>query len=385
MPDFAVIDADGHVREPRDLWQTYMPAALRDRAPRHVDDHSQYLMIDGVEIPPRRNYSKTTKKLAAWDEDRFKFASDAGYSPASQLEAMNVEGITASVLFPSDGLVMMGIDGVDPVITTAAAHAYNTWLSEFVSGGEGRLFGAACVDPRDVDGAVAEVRRAVVGLGFVAVYLRPNPVAGRPWSHPDYEPLWATLEELDVPVCFHEGGAVLLPQVATDRFDEHAYWHACTHPMEQQMAMVAMLLGGVAQRHPGLRMGFLECGAGWLPYWMWRLDEAVEGERADFSNLELTPSEYVERQCFVSIDTDEEPGMLALDHLHVPRVVWGSDYPHHDGKFPRAVKTLTGLPGMDDAKLRDVLHNAPIAMFGQGFGAKVAALPGGVTRTRKLA
>jgi predicted TIM-barrel fold metal-dependent hydrolase len=364
MPDYPIIDADGHVREPRDLWLRYMPAELRDRGPRIPDPDEPYILVDDVEVPPRHNYAKTTKKLAAWDEERFRFAFEADYSATSQMHAMDVEGVSASVLFPSNGLVLMGVDGVDPAITTAAARAYNTWLAEFCAEGTGRLFGVATLDPRDVDGAVAEAGRAVDELGFVAVYLRPNPVAGRPWHHPDYEPLWSMLEELDAPVCFHEGGAVLLPQVATDRFQEHALWHACTHPMEQQLAMVSMLLGGVAERHPNLRMGFLECGAGWLPYWMWRLDEAVEGEREDFVSLSLKPTEYVERQCFVSIDSDEEPGVFAIDSLTAAHVVWGSDYPHHDSKFPNAIRTLGALPGMDETKLRQVLNEAPRALFG---------------------
>jgi predicted TIM-barrel fold metal-dependent hydrolase len=369
VPDFAIIDADGHVREPHDLWQRYMPAELQDRAPQIPNPDEPYIIIEGVEVPPRRSYAKTTKTLAAWHEDRYRFASEDHYSPASQLRAMDMEGIAASVLFPSNGLVLMGVDHVDPVITTAAARAYNTWLAEFCGEGNGRLHGAATLDPRDVDGAVVEAHRAVEELGLVAAYLRPNPVAGRPWHHPAYEPLWSTLEALGVAVCFHEGGAVMLPQVATDRFQEHAFWHACTHPMEQQMAMVSMLLGGVAERHPGLRMGFLECGAGWLPYWMWRLDEAVEGEASDFAHLSLTPTEYVERQCFVSIDTDEEPGMFAIDSLRVPHVVWGSDYPHHDSKFPNAIKTLSSLPGMDDGKLRNVLNDAPVALYGPRVGS----------------
>ncbi len=362
MFDFATIDADGHVREPEDLWGTYLPSAFRDRAPKFID--RPFVMVDGVEMPPRQTFAGGIKDNVSRKEDRFRFAEEANYSPASQLQAMDTEGLTAAVLFPTVGLLLMGVDGVDPSLTTAIAGAYNRWLADFISDGDGRLFGAACIDVRDVDGAIAEARHAVEDLGFVAVYLRPNPVNGRPWYHEDYEGLWATLQDLDVPVCFHEGASVRLPQVAIDRFDKHVYWHCCTHPMEQQMAMMAMFLGGVANRYPRLRMAFLESGAGWLPYWLWRLDEAAEGEPNSLPNLKLTPSEYFERQGFITIDTDEEPGMLAIDHLNVPHVAWGSDYPHFDTKFPQAVKTLSGLPGMTADKLRDVLHNAPLALFG---------------------
>jgi predicted TIM-barrel fold metal-dependent hydrolase len=369
-----IVDADGHVVEPYDLWETRFPPALRDRAPRgEARSGHPVLDIDGVAIPPERSYRQTTNDLTAVTEERFKDAVGSGYSARSQLAGMDLEGIDASVLFPSTGLVVMGVDGVDPLITTTAATVYNDWLAEFCAHDPGRLFGAAMIDPRDVDGAIGEARRAVGDLGMVAVYVRPNPVSGRQWHHPDYEPLWSALEELDVPLCFHEGGSVLLPQIGTDRFEPHAFWHCCTHPMEQQLAMVAMLMGGVAERHPDLRIAFLECGAGWLPYWMWRMDEHVEEEHVDFGSLSLMPSEYVARQCFVSIDSDEHTGIAALDTLHDAHVVWGSDYPHHDAKFPHALKTVSSLPGMTDARRQAVLHDNPLAMFGGTFGARVRA------------
>jgi predicted TIM-barrel fold metal-dependent hydrolase len=372
MNQFVKIDADGHVREPEDLWQTYLPEEFRDRGPRFID--RPFILVDGVEMPPRETFRGSIPDNASPSEERFRFAEEAHYSAASQLQAMDTEGITAAVLFPTLGLLLMGVDGVDSALTTAMARAYNNWLADFVSQGEGRLFGAACIDPRDVGGAVAEVRRAVEDLGCVAVYLRPNPIHGRPWYHEDYERLWATLQDLDVPVCFHEGASVRLPQVAVDRYDRHVYWHCATHPMEQQMAMMSMILGGVAQRYPRLRMAFLESGAGWLPYWLWRLDEAAEREWKDLPGLELTPSEYFERQGFITIDTDEEPGLLAIDHLNVPHVAWGSDYPHFDTKFPQAVKTLAALPGMTSEKLRDVLETAPLELFGTRVAAKVRTL-----------
>jgi predicted TIM-barrel fold metal-dependent hydrolase len=220
-----------------------------------------------------------------------------------------------------------------------------------------------------------ESRRAIEDLGMVGVFLRPNPVLGRAWYHPDYEPLWSVLEELNASVCFHEGGAARLPQIGPDRFVHHPLWHTCTHPMEQQMAMLAIVMGGVAERHPGLRFGFLECGAGWLPYWMWRMDEKHEEEYAELT-LSMKPSEYVERQCFVSIDSDEQPGIFALDTLVAPRVVWGSDYPHHDGKFPHARETVSSLPGMTDERRRSVLHDAPLALFGERLGAALLAPTG---------
>ena len=268
----------------------------------------------------------------------------------------------------------MGVDGADPIITTASARANSTWLAEFCADGDGRLLGSGMIDPRDVDGACREARRCVEELGFVSVFLRPNPVLGRTWHDRIYEPLWSTIAALDIVVAFHEGGAVEFPQAGTDRFLEHGLWHLCTHPTEQQMAMISMVMGGVLERNPSLRAAFLECGAGWLPYWLWRMDEGFEAERqSEFSHLTRRPSEYIRAQCYVSIDSDEETGVAALELLEGSHVVWGSDYPHPDGKFPMAYKTLSSLPGVTADRLRHIVQDNPIEMFGPRIRSAVDA------------
>ncbi len=369
---FLTIDSDGHVQEPWDLWERYLPEAMRSRVSTHETDWKTLFVMDGVQMPPRGPYEESIKNMSARTEDRYQFAEADRYSAASQLQAMDVEGIDAAVIFPTHGLVIQGVDGVDPALTTAMSRAYNDWLAaEFIGEGKGRLAGMAMVDARDVDGAVKETRRAIEELGLIGIFLRPNPVGGRPWHHPDYEPLWSTVAELDGSVGFHEGGAVRLPQIGPDRFSHHPLWHVCTHPMEQQMAMLGIVMGGVVERHPSLRFAFLECGAGWLPYWMWRMDEKFEEEHAELS-ITMKPSDYIRRQCFVSIDSDEEPGVYAIETLDDRHVVWGSDYPHHDGKYPVARKTLTALPGMTPARQQSVLQDAPLELFGARLRAQLS-------------
>ena len=232
---------------PRDLWLNQMPASLRDRAPRPADDVGLFMVIDGIETPVRAPYGGNILLPWVTGDRRFREAIADGFSAKTQVDSLDIEGVDASVLFPTIGLTLQGVAGIDPAITTAVARVYNDWLAEFCAEGDGRLFGVAMIDPRDIPNAIQEARRCVEDYGFVGAFLRPNPVMGRMWHHEDYEPLWSALEELGIPVCFHEAGAVSLPQIGPDRFEKKGMWHTCSHPMEQQMATVSIVMGGVAR------------------------------------------------------------------------------------------------------------------------------------------
>ena len=232
------------------------------------------------------------------------------WNSASQVSAMDNEGIDVAVLFPSRGLFTLGDSDLEPALATAISRAYNDWLADFCGGGPGRLFGAAMIPPQDVEGAVAEARRAVNELGFKSVFVRPNPVAGRNWHDPYYDPLWAEIQRLGVPLSFHEGGRVNLPQPG-DNFNTHMLYHTCTHPMGMMLAVVDVVGGGVLERFPQLNVAFLEGNCSWAPWLLWRLDEHYEMSASyDHPDLKMEPSEYFRRQCYLSVECDEEPAEI---------------------------------------------------------------------------
>jgi predicted TIM-barrel fold metal-dependent hydrolase len=103
--------------------------------------------------------------------------------------------------------------------------------------------------------------------------LRPNPIAGRTLQHADWAPLFALLEAEGVPLCVHEGTTQDVPQSGRDRFTDFALRHVASHPHEQQLACLGLVMGGVLGRHTGLRVVFLESGCGWLPAWLERMDD----------------------------------------------------------------------------------------------------------------
>ena len=374
-----VIDADRHLQEPVDLWTARMKPEFKDRAPRvaELGGDDYFLNFDGEEIPSRAHYAhrRLRPSFNRADQDRFEIARADNFGPASQLKTMDVEGIDLAVMFPTRGLSVAGVIGADHALMNDAARAYNDWLAEFCQAGGGRLIGVGMLNLRDPEGAMDETRRCIDQLGFAGMFARPNALQ-QPFYDAVYDPLWALLSDLQTPVCFHEGNVVPLHQAGADRFTQHGMWHVCTHLMENQMAMVEFVLGGVLERHPRLKAGFLECGAGWLPNWMWRLDEADElDHQHDFPYLTMAPSEYIRRQCYVSADSDEDTAAFALEWLGGRHVIWGSDFPHDDGKYPHGLSMLRNLKGMTPEFAHKVLWDNPLDFYNAALKDLATEIP----------
>src|SRR5262249_19778763 len=122
--------------------------------------------------------------------DEFRSFDQRGSVPDTQLEAMNKEGIDIAVLFPTLGLGALAKEYDDDELTAAISRAYNNWLAEFCATDNTRMYGAAMIPAQHVRAAVEEIKRAKSELGFRAVFLRPNPVRGRNWHNPYYDPIW---------------------------------------------------------------------------------------------------------------------------------------------------------------------------------------------------
>ena len=275
------------------------------------------------------------------DPSSFRDLSDAqpgGSDPVARLADMDAEGIDQAVLYPTIGLYFSAVD--DPGAAVRLATAYNDWLAGYCAADPARLFGAAMLPLQDPAAAARELRRAVTELGFVGGFVRPNPCRGRSLSHHDYEVVWDAAEELDVPVGVHEGSSVIVPTLASDRPFNPLILHAVSHSFEEMLACAQLIAFGVLERHPGLRVLFLESSGGWAPFWLERLDEQAESFGGFCPELRLRPSEYFARQCAISFEVDEHTLPALVPFVGADRVVWGSDYPHHDATFPGAVEAL---------------------------------------------
>jgi predicted TIM-barrel fold metal-dependent hydrolase/ketosteroid isomerase-like protein len=350
----AVVDADGHVVESPGAFD----ALAEDHRLRVTPDADGYehVTVGGREILAVPLGTLATPGSTFADPAAFTPLAEArpgGSDPVARLADMDMEGIDQAVLFPSIGLYFWAVE--DPAAAVALARAYNDWLARYCAADERRLFGAAMLPMQDPPAAAAELRRCATELGFPAAFVRPNPCLGRSLDHRAYDPVWEAAEELGVPIGVHEGSSVIVPTLGSDRPFNPLILHAVSHSFEEMLVCAQLIASGVLERHPALRVVFLESGGGWVPFWLERLDEQAESFGGFCPEMVLAPSEYFARQCVISYEVDEKTLPVLAGLIGPERIVWGSDYPHHDATFPGAVaalrRTMAPLPPDDQARI----------------------------------
>jgi predicted TIM-barrel fold metal-dependent hydrolase len=341
-----VVDADGHVLEPNNLWEDYVEEReFLPLAPRfYIDEQGiQQFMLEGkphmrgaLGMGGRNAGKPVTPEI---QHQRWEDQHPGGFDPHKRIADLDLEGIDIAVLFPTVGLRLCGLQ--DAKLASALCHAYNNWLADYCKPYADRLVGVGAIPFQDPQLAILEMHRITERLGFKGVFIRPNPLRGRNLDHPDYYPFWEAAQSLGCPIAIHEGGVMRsIPTLGADRFDNLVYRHMVSHPMEQQLACMTLILGGVLEKFPRLNIAFLEAGGGWLPYWLERMDHHHEILSWLIPDCKLRPSEYFRRQCCIGVDSDEKtiPSVMALvgeDYL-----LWSSDYPHFDCTFPGAVAEM---------------------------------------------
>jgi predicted TIM-barrel fold metal-dependent hydrolase len=360
---FRVFDSDMHIMEPPDLWPRYIDPEFKDIAPRgRTSENVRDLGLTFPGDPPRhgKQTAGTPHRGHNFQKNQeiYRDHSERGWGPDCQLEAMDREGIDVAVLFPTRGLTVLTHPGRDPRFAAAIARAYNDWLSDFCRQQPDRLLGAGMLSVYDVNDAIAEAERVARELDFKAVFLRSNLVNGYNWHDPYYEPLWDTLERLDLPIGFHEASASSSPQSAEHFEPNFGLRRVYAQPFEQMLGLGSFVGGGILARHPRLKVAFLEANCSWLPWLIWRLDEGYEREGDLFMpDLAMPPSEYFRRQCLVSVEPDEAPARYTIEEFGADQLVFSTDYPHGDSRYPEAVKSFLELDLPVEAKRKILWDN----------------------------
>ncbi|MBA2279706.1 MAG: amidohydrolase [Actinomycetota bacterium] len=376
-----IIDAELHLLEPYDGWAERLPEPWRSRtritAPPGGYLDTGHLGIDldgrGFPVPEVGEAHGPGRLVYRQGHRRWKEAPELARlrveaTPAAWLEGMDMDGIDVALLTPTLNLKLLAIDGVAPEHAAALCRAYNDYAAEFAGHDPGRFKFWGWLPRQAPEQAAEEARRCVEELGAVGVAMTTAGVDQTVLTDDAFEPLWAEIEGLGVPLGLHLSG---LCQVADDvghRYQGHPRTEvvrmAVRLPFYSQTALAELILGGVLDAHPGLRVVLQEANVAWLPWLLWRMDEkwSTYGPDQDYE-LTLAPSGYFARQCFAVADADESVARLAIDHLGDDNLLWSSDFPHHDSTFPGASDTFLDLPGISAESKRKILWDNGARLF----------------------
>ena len=355
------VDCDMHVMEPGDLFDRYLDPAFRDRIIVPVDSKGRSrrgpVIIDGeavnddeIQQHRKRNAPKSTShSTQALSGSRIAgtgvldFAIERDYDAEAQVMGMELEGIDIAVLFPTAGLSYLARNNMDPKLSLAICRAYNDWMHEFTQHSPDQLKWAAMLPLHDVHLACGELVRSVTELGAVGSFVRPNQINGHFWHSNYWNPLFAMHEDLDVAMGFHEGTGPTYSHMNTLYGENRFYRHVASHWIEMQQALIAMLIAGVFEFYPKLRVGFLEAQNSWVPGILTRIEwDYPQYRESHAPYLSLTPREYFQRNCWAAVEGSEPEIEATAALIGADRMCISTDYPHFDSNFPNVANNLIG-------------------------------------------
>jgi uncharacterized protein len=341
---------------PTDLWKARLPAALRERGPQVVTQGEyDWWMCDGAMLGPSGlkmlgDYNATTR--AGIEDDGFRAST-----PSLRMQDMDRDGIAASVIY---GPSLFGLPIADQELKAACLRAYNDWADEFNANDRRRLCVLPVLPTHAPDAAIAELER-VARLGHRGAILSPFEFRV---SDPAWDRLWAVAAETRLPISFHIGHGTSTVKVAYMSWEMAAF--AAVAPMQLDEPLAMMVFSGALERHPDMRLVLAECGIGWVPYFVARMDQAGAKHlpKATDYQLKAKPSEIFRRQVYATFE--EEPfGPQLIPILGPDNFMWASDYPHPDSTFPRSAAAIAeAFAGLDDSIVRKVTAENCAQLYG---------------------
>jgi predicted TIM-barrel fold metal-dependent hydrolase len=360
-----IVDSDGHICEPPAVWEEYAEAAFRDRViqvRRDAESGRDQLWVEGrrLSVDPASacipGALSDPETRVTWDD-----LLPGSYDPAARLVVLDEEGAQRALLFPS--LYLLFGDFQDAAAAAANCRAYNNWIADFCREDPARLYAVGLVPLQDPSAAAQETRR-IAELGLWGIALRPERFRGLALQDDACDPLWRAACDAGLLVSIHGSFGSSMPSFATSRYNNLFFTHMICHPFEQMAACLDIVCGGVLERFPELRVGFFESGIGWLPYWLDRMDEHFEVMGHMTPWLHTRPSELFRSRCFISMEPEEAGALSELTGRGLERcVLWGSDYPHFDCKYPGALVAAEAAFGAAGEPVRDAILQSNPARF----------------------
>jgi len=354
---YRFISADDHIDLrwlPKDLWQERLPAEMRARGPRVIEnDKGSFWTWEDQLFSPHGYYTAAQGSGAMWAIERGGVMREGELRPTTadlRLDDMDHDGAEASIMYgPTDPMPI-----ADPELRRACYEAYNDWLAEFCAAKPERLIGVAQLSLEDPGAARDELLRLAKRgdlrhVNILASRATP-PVYDEAW-----EPFWSAAEEVGVPIGFHL--AVLVKKTRLESGEANAANPAIAvasrfakEPPGIQLLepITGLIFGGVFDRHPRLKLVMAEAGLAWIPSMIQGLDiwyqRSRDGRRltgdAPVALPKLLPSEYFQRQIWISFVDDPLGVKMVGGILDEDKVMFGSDYPHPASTWPYSQRVI---------------------------------------------
>lgn len=368
---YRLFSADSHVVEPPNLWLDRIDRRFVDKAPRvESRETGDFFVVPNTGMGPKPvgtegamiDRKVTGGGIKSAVGYRMSDQRPGAYDPAARLVDQDSQGVTAEIIYPG-WLIVHSIPDFE--LKAACVRAYNEWLFEdFCSYAPDRLLGAIVLPVGDgpIDAAIGEAQKWV-GRGARTVML-PQSVPGMAWGDPHFEPLWSALEELNVPVAFHQAAGQVA--VFKDKMAPGAFWTtAVGNKISLGWVFMQLVYGGVPERHPDIRFVLVEGGIGWIAFQLNTMDHMFMDHHEWMDpKLNLKPSEYFWRQFWATFE-DDRPGILTLPFLDPAKLMWAGDYPHTEGNFPHAQEQVShDFDGVSDEIRQMIVHDNAASLYG---------------------
>jgi uncharacterized protein len=387
MPEFELISADSHVNEPPEAWAR-VQKEYGDRAPRVAKNppgvpKGTWLLIDGLPPVGLSHYSKgmvvsKNQGISEVEQEKhfetirfnenFRYEDyPGGWEPAARLRDQDVDGVQAEILFSSAVRQLYSI--TDELFQRAIFRSYNAWLQEFCSYNPNRLIGLAILSILDIVHTVADIDE-YAKRGFRGVQI-PTRIRDSGYYEPKYEPMWAALEETGMIVNVHTSATQGIAR-------KHYEGPRDVEPKKQSLGLANkqapaqqflgnLILSGVFDRHPKLKVVCAEFDVGWVAnlvqqvdYWFGRAS-TYDAER----NInKLAPSTYFKTNAFFTYQ-DDRAGVLTTPVFGADNFLWASDYPHGVTTWPNSQATVDrNCAGIDPAVKRKLNRDNVAKLYG---------------------
>ena len=337
-----VIDVDAHVTEPADVWTARLPGKLRARGPRLERDRSGRDVWHVADSTPLVPVGFTA--VAGWPEPfpsgpkNMDEVPPAAWDARARLEYLDSIGVWAQVMYPNvagfGNQQFLALE--DPELMLACVRAYNDFLIEWCATDARRLLAVSATPFWDVDAAVDEVRRCAA-LGHRGVLFTGEPQRyDLPYLGDEHwDPFWATVQELGLPISFHIGSGDFQSGFAPARIKAHGVGATRVSTsvqlfLDNGTQIVDLLMSGVLARFPTLQFVSVESGIGFIPFILDAADYAFEDGKVWLERpyFEMKPSEYFRRQVYGCWFFEERTVAGVIDAVGPSQLLFETDYPH---------------------------------------------------------